>query len=518
MRAVATVVLGPLLALSMGPVPADAAAGTDPLRPRQWALDQIGASAAWKVSTGTGVKIGIVDTGVAAGHEDLAGKVVAQADCVGSAGEHDRCGGSATDDHGHGTHVAAIAAASVGNGKGIAGVAPGAELVVAKALVPDSDHGASGSVRDVVAAIRWVVDNGARVVNLSLGSEVADTKPGVLELAAGIGYAWERGAVAVLAVGNENESAPQAVDYSALPAILVGATDRDGRVALYSNSLAGPRWGVVAPGGGAIANDDRSDANRTANIVSAWSVPGRNDAYATAAGTSMAAPHVSAGIALLLAKGLSRDEAISRLLTSADSIDCGSRCSGRLNLASALGEPATTVPDSQTAPRVSQEASEEVAVVAAEPPRPAIQPAPITSTPPLRQPVSPPTTLARPAPPRPEAPGVIENSVPGLIPPTSLLVDVSESASGNRGEDESAFEVPEPEILDDHDLTLAAAPSLSSRSGRRPGDESEGGDFPWIPALVTGLALMATFGGYSLTRRALARADRAQGQSGRLLG
>src|SRR5438132_872377 len=140
-------------------------ASNDPLFAQQWGLAQIGAPTAWATTTGSGVRVGIVDTGVDLTHEDLAGKVVESTSCVGAAGDPAKCQGSAQDDQGHGTHVAGIIAATRDNNLGISGVAPDAQLVVAKAL---SAQGA-GSIADITAGIKWVVDHGARVVNLSLG-------------------------------------------------------------------------------------------------------------------------------------------------------------------------------------------------------------------------------------------------------------------------------------------------------------------------------------------------------------
>src|SRR5207248_308702 len=82
----------------------------------QWALAQVGAPQAWARTTGAGVRIGVVDTGVDIAHEDLAGKVVAATGCIGAAGVAARCSGSGQDDNGHGTHVAGIVAAVRGNG------------------------------------------------------------------------------------------------------------------------------------------------------------------------------------------------------------------------------------------------------------------------------------------------------------------------------------------------------------------------------------------------------------------
>ncbi len=140
-------------------------AAGDPRQGKQWALAQIGAPVAWASATGSGVRIGIVDSGVDLGHEDVAGQIVDHASCVGSAGDAARCADTGQDLNGHGTHVAGIAAAVDGNGKGIAGVAPAAKLVVARVMSPAG----AGTTEDINAGIRWVVDHGARVVNLTPG-------------------------------------------------------------------------------------------------------------------------------------------------------------------------------------------------------------------------------------------------------------------------------------------------------------------------------------------------------------
>src|SRR5437868_12215308 len=105
---------------------APARASQDPWFGAQWALQEIGAPTAWQRSTGAGVRVGIVDSGVFAQQEDLAGKVVAATDCINTGGDPGACHGTGQDDSGHGTHMAGIAAASKDNGRGMAGVAPGA--------------------------------------------------------------------------------------------------------------------------------------------------------------------------------------------------------------------------------------------------------------------------------------------------------------------------------------------------------------------------------------------------------
>jgi subtilisin family serine protease len=151
------IVAGALVAVSA----AGAGASDDRLFAQQWNLTQIGAPDAWPITKGAGVTIGIVDSGVDATHPDLAGKIDAQADCIGGSCRE----GTARDSDGHGTVVAGIAAAKTDNGTGIAGVAPDARLVIARVLGADG----AGVTEDINRAIQWVVDKGARIVNLSLG-------------------------------------------------------------------------------------------------------------------------------------------------------------------------------------------------------------------------------------------------------------------------------------------------------------------------------------------------------------
>ena len=326
-----------VLTMLVAPTAPAAAASDDPYFDEQWSLSQIHAPDAWRTATGAGVTVGIVDTGVDANHPDLRGKIVATANCVGGPCRD----GGAPDGHGHGTLVAGIAAATTGNRRGVAGVAPDARLVVAKAV----DDEGRGSVEDINNAVRWAVDRGARVVNLSLGD------PNFLvvsllgtPLRPGIEYAWSRGAVAVLASGNENLGLLDlgSANYGTLDALIVGATDRSGAVASYSSPIGNAKWGVVAPGG--------SGGGPGQDVLSTF--PGGR--YAWVGGTSMAAPHVSGALALLLSRGLSPSAAVQRLLGTVNrSVRCGAGCQGLLDVGAAVGpggpaagaqEPAPGVP------------------------------------------------------------------------------------------------------------------------------------------------------------------------------
>jgi len=328
-------------ALAVGVAPAGgarsarAAAEDDREVRSQWALAQVGAPQAWARTTGAGIKIGIVDTGVDLAHEDLAGKVVANAGCIGSTGDPARCrAGGGQDDNGHGTHVSGIAAAVTGNGIGIAGVAPDAQLVVAKVL----DNQGAGALDDVNAGIKWVVDHGAKIVNLSLGQDSVLTGLFGTSLGVGVEYAWSHGAIPVLAAGNSNLFGLGSAQYGEMNAVVVGATGHNDTVADYSSPVGNAKWALVAPGGDGISSKPEND------IYSTWWESGKRNQYKAEAGTSMATPHVAGTLALLLARGLTPQAAVDTLLATADRrVKCGSNCRGRLDAAAALGSlPATT--------------------------------------------------------------------------------------------------------------------------------------------------------------------------------
>jgi subtilisin family serine protease len=329
-RKIAAAVAG--LVMALGPGGASVSASNDASFDKLWGLAQIGAPSAWTKTTGAGIRIGIVDTGVDLAHEDLVGRVVAHTSCIDTTGDQAKCDGTAQDVYGHGTHVSGIAAALRDNGVGVAGVAPDASLVVARAFTETG----SANEADVIAGIKWVVDHGATVVNLSLGEALfvtaATLGSGLVE---GIDYAWSHGAVPVVSSGNEDlfGLGIGSNEYGDLDALVVGATGPDKQVASYSSPTGNAKWALVAPGGSGGSDEE--------NVLSTWWAEGKQNQYEYVAGTSMAAPHVAGAVALLLAQGLSQQQAVDRILDTADqSVTCGPNsptCRGGLDVASATG-------------------------------------------------------------------------------------------------------------------------------------------------------------------------------------
>jgi len=256
-----------------------AAVPDDPLFPAQWGLHAVGASAAWATSRGAGVTIAIVDTGVDSRHPDLAPRVLSGFDFLAGTIQ-------AIDDHGHGTRMAGIAAATGFNGLGVIGVAPESLLLPVKSLSATG----YGSYADIARGIVYAADQGARVINLSLGGGVPSTT-----LSEAVSYATARGAVVVAASGNGGSSAAMypAADPEALA---VGASGAGDMWASFSNF--GSWLDLVAPGVGIATTEG-------------------GGGYGESTGTSPATPFVSGAAALLLSvhPGL-RPQQVRAILTT----------------------------------------------------------------------------------------------------------------------------------------------------------------------------------------------------------
>ncbi len=254
--------------------------GADPFRFDQWALDRVPFEASWSQSDGQGVMVAVVDSGVDAGHEDLAGAVLPGWDAT-----TDRAGGG-VDPFGHGTHVAGIIAARAANGIGTRGAAPGARILPVRVLGADG----SGFLADVAEGIVWAVNHGADVINLSLGG----TGGGSVYRSV-VSYAQEHGVVVVAAAGNEALKGNPVVYPGADPGVIAVASVTAAGSRAPSSSW-GPQVDLAAPGAG-IAAPCPTSASLCAGLNDPTLPPG----YAHMSGTSMAAPHVSAAAALLLA-------------------------------------------------------------------------------------------------------------------------------------------------------------------------------------------------------------------------
>jgi serine protease len=292
-------------------IPDDAADGTG------WAAVQwnfagpygVSALAAWAnliaagAPGGAGVTVAVLDTGVA--YADMspfrvspdlaAAQLVPGWDFVDDDPDP-------LDENGHGTHVASTIAEDTNNAFGLTGLAYGARIMPIRVL-----DGRGGGDADVIArGVRYAVDHGAKVINLSLSFDPSVTAEQIPALIGALRYANEQGVVVVGAAGNESVGS---VDFPARSryVVSVGATTEFGCVAGYSNH--GPDLDLVAPGGGADAalRDTHCRPGRPGRSIHQMTFSGALDRFGIAngyVGTSMAAPHVSAIAALIVASGI----------------------------------------------------------------------------------------------------------------------------------------------------------------------------------------------------------------------
>lgn len=284
----------------------------DPRFGEQWNLSQIGAAAGWRVGAGRGVRVAVLDTGVSA-VEDLGGVVLATGRSFVPGVD------GAADDHGHGTHVAGTIAQATDNGLGVAGIAPRVTVVPYKVLAAQG----GGSSDRIAAAIDHAADAGVDVINLSLGGPPS----AVLTKAANAAAA--RGVLVVAAAGNTGgRGLGSPADGHRV--IAVGATGPDGTKAPYSTFGEGVE--LAAPGG---------DTSKAGGGILQDTVEGDGHAYKAWQGTSMATPHVSGALAVLLGMGVAPDAAVDVLMRTA--VDVGGDGfdevygHGRIDLEAAVG-------------------------------------------------------------------------------------------------------------------------------------------------------------------------------------
>ncbi len=247
----------------------------------QWGVRRLNAPAAWGANQGDGVKVAVVDTGVAPDHPDLKARVAGGFNAL----DKDK---PFADDHGHGTHVSGIIAAEL-DGKGVVGVAPKALIYGVKVLTKEG----SGSAWGIISGINWCVENKMQVINMSLGSSQS---LGYLNEA--VQNAIRAGVTVVAAAGNDSG----AVNYpAAYPGVIaVSALDKDDAIAKFSSR--GEQVAFIAPG-----------------VKVPSTVPYFHDAsgYKSYSGTSMACPHVAGLAALAVGRGAQGPAAVKEALGAA---------------------------------------------------------------------------------------------------------------------------------------------------------------------------------------------------------
>lgn len=268
----------------------------------EWHLPKVSAPTAWDTTTGSAsVTVAVVDSGVQATHPDLSGRVLAGYDFVNNDSDP-------SDDNGHGTAVAGVAAARGNDGIGVAGAAWNVSILPVKVM----NSSGSGAYSAIANGITYAADRGAKVINLSLGGTSSSST-----LQNAVSYAWNKGCLVVAAAGNNGSSTT--VYPAAYPNVVaVSATTSSDTLASFSSY--GSFVDLSAPG---------------ENITTSW----LNGGYITISGTSFSSP-LTAGVAAL---AFSRNPALSNaqvaaLLTS-NTDDLGAAGfdiyfgSGRLNAA-----------------------------------------------------------------------------------------------------------------------------------------------------------------------------------------
>ncbi|MGA5870872.1 type VII secretion-associated serine protease mycosin [Streptomyces cinereoruber] len=272
-----------LLAAAFSVLPATTApAHADTIRARQWGLEALRTTEAWRTTKGEGITVAVLDTGVDAEHPDLEGSVLPGHDLIGF--------GAARGDRAWAQHGTAMAGIIAGHGHGpdgedgVLGIAPEAEILPVRVILESSDKARDKARKSrgtaLAQGIRWAADHGADVINLSLGDDSKSAHPDAGEDAA-VQYALSKGVAVVASAGNGGEKGDHASYPAAYPGVIaVTAVDRYGTRASFSTR----RWyaTVSAPG---------------VDIVMAY--PDRR--YYEGWGTSAAAAFVSGAVALVRA-------------------------------------------------------------------------------------------------------------------------------------------------------------------------------------------------------------------------
>ncbi|MFP5502500.1 MAG: S8 family serine peptidase [Candidatus Sericytochromatia bacterium] len=280
---------------------------SDPSYNQQWALPKMQIPQAWDTSEG-GPVVAVVDTGVDYNHPDLQGQIVKGRDFANNDNDP-------MDDLGHGTHVAGSIAAATNNGTGIAGVAPKSKVLAVKVLGAQG----GGDASDIAEGIVYAADQGAKIINLSLGApQDSYTVKQAVE------HAQSKGALVVSAAGNDGKTTK---NYpAAYPGVIaVGSTAEDDSRSHFSQYGS---WLTVAAPGSQIYS----------------TMP--NGEYKSMDGTSMASPHVAAVAALVLAKqpDWTAEQVREAVINSGDPVDGFQADIRRVDASKALAAAGGTAP------------------------------------------------------------------------------------------------------------------------------------------------------------------------------
>jgi subtilisin family serine protease len=306
----------------------NAAATSDPLWSKQYGPVQIGAPAAWQKTTGKGVKVAVIDTGVDVDHPDLQQNLLFAPDSHDFACNDDNPDDEPKDGGGHGTHVTGTIAATANNGIGVAGVAPDVKIMVERvSLSGGGCGGVTGTgLEEITQAVSYAVDHGAKALNLSLGEGL--NIPGLTNtVTQACERAFTRGSLCFVAAGNSGETKSSGYPYD-FNAVVVTANDSTGAHASFGQK-ADTKWSVSAPG---VA------------VLSTWPVddPAHNG-YNEIQGTSMASPHACAAGALLFATGMNnRTVAETLVKTAGPARDSTVEGAGLIHVDRALGVEVTS--------------------------------------------------------------------------------------------------------------------------------------------------------------------------------
>ena len=299
--------------IAVADAPASSATN-DPYLSQQWGLLKIGTPTAWGTTTGSSsVIVAVIDTGADLAHPDLKGRFTAGYDFV----NNDR---DPSDDQGHGTATSGIVGAATNNSTGIAGMCWTCTLMPIKAL----NSSGSGSYSTIANAVTWAADNGADVINLSLGGSTDSST-----LHSAVTYARNKGIVIVGSAGNNGTTAlTYPGSYSEVLSV-AGSTSNDG---LYSWSTYGSWVKVAAPG------CDYTTARGG----------GYNSSFC---GTSAAAPVVSGMVGLMRAANPGATVSQIESAVTSTAVPIGSVVRhGRVDAAAAVAAVATTSPTPETSP------------------------------------------------------------------------------------------------------------------------------------------------------------------------